>query len=621
VKRYFANLTSARPVRTVCTLTYWAFVVYYSGLRYFPSAERRIDQTRQRNNNSTEQTTDNMIDEDPWSFPKYTPEKIQDETLPFLVYAQGSAGDAPLFIELFSDVKPVFNASSSDMDMPSYIYGAPIVRYDGRMEGAQQPPEYYAYSPDRSNTWEEGLQAIDDFDWVLTDEQHGPYETTHASAMDISTGRYSDPAVSSRNQSEHRDAELSQVSPPPHLPVHEGHTIQTLPDKVTSSLWIPSSVRIQNSEAPSVSEVVSAESSLEVEVKAEPGRLGATTTGTEAETEPAETRALSPIHKSLLNDTTDIQDSQDHSTHHHVVSSISMLKDDAVGQVHSAKSLSDASSSISVHAETQEPTYPPPAQLPHSLMPLNAENSALLFPTSRIASEETQSGADMQGDQQLQDGIDAIPYRYRALSPLTGIESREPGEDASSLELQNNAQDAEGEAPEQSLAAETTSEFMSTLSRELEEMEIEDLESSGVNEEQSRDLPPFADMMQTLSLPVTTGASTAVDEQNYSETPAPTTAAHDLRKRTRSTRTDTSPDSEREAPAKKKSKAGSLVQSAVKSETASSKVDETKAELPVEVLERPTPTKSPKEAGGDVAQESLKTTQECNNVRSPKSSF
>lgn len=46
--------------------------------------------------------------------------------------------------------------------------GRIYVRADGRVEGGQYPPDTYKYPPDDElfgGDWEEGLQAIEDFDW------------------------------------------------------------------------------------------------------------------------------------------------------------------------------------------------------------------------------------------------------------------------------------------------------------------------------------------------------------------------------------------------------------------------------------------------------------------------
>ncbi|KAH9875712.1 hypothetical protein IAQ61_003176 [Plenodomus lingam] len=57
-----------------------------------------------------------------------------------------------------------------------------IFHADGRIENALQPPEYYAYSPSppHSDAWDDGLQAIEQFNWRVCDEPGLADPTTEA---------------------------------------------------------------------------------------------------------------------------------------------------------------------------------------------------------------------------------------------------------------------------------------------------------------------------------------------------------------------------------------------------------------------------------------------------------
>lgn len=46
-----------------------------------------------------------------------------------------------------------------------YTNDAPIVYADGRINDQAHPPDYYAYSSPLADSWEEGLQEIEDYDW------------------------------------------------------------------------------------------------------------------------------------------------------------------------------------------------------------------------------------------------------------------------------------------------------------------------------------------------------------------------------------------------------------------------------------------------------------------------
>jgi hypothetical protein len=557
-----------------------------------------------------------------WSSAVYTPEEIRDGKLPSLVYAHDSVREAADISILLPDLMPLQTPDPLPLEMLGYTYDAPSFRHDGSIEGAQHLPEYYAYSPDRSNTWEEGLETIDDFDWALNDEQHERDGATHTSATNLTTEPCAETTVLSLIYSNQQAVEVSQNPPSPKSLVQKENAIQITPDAVPSPSWIPSPSKIQDSDAASISEVVSAKSALEVEVEPEGGRSNATTTSTEAEIEPegvATPVVPDPSHPNTSSirepQAHDIAEPKDHSANHNVVGGLLTLPDDVEGKAYGAETLSDVSRNILVHTEDPDTFGTLAARFSDFLVLSNLETSALFSPTSNVSTEEAQCKTDSQGeDKQLHDGVDVVPNSSLELSPLEDIECMVPGEDDPCLE---SNQDVQSEVPEQSLTLELKPEPMSTLFDHSEEMEVEELESGDAKEEQSRALPPFSAMMQILSLPVTTGTSTAADEQTDPKTSAPTIVADDLLKRTRSTRTDTSSDNEGAAPARKKSKAGSPTESAVIFESTSSEVDETKAELPIDALKRLTPIKSPKEGGEGVTRESLEITQEGNNVRSP----
>ncbi|CAO2650169.1 Nn.00g014610.m01.CDS01 [Neocucurbitaria sp. VM-36] len=69
--------------------------------------------------------------------------------------------------ELFGDDMPPLQVPLWTLEEIGYTYDAPRVHPDGQLEGGLHSPDYYTYSPQRSS-WEDGLQAIESFDWSVT---------------------------------------------------------------------------------------------------------------------------------------------------------------------------------------------------------------------------------------------------------------------------------------------------------------------------------------------------------------------------------------------------------------------------------------------------------------------
>ncbi|KAJ4372955.1 hypothetical protein N0V83_003246 [Neocucurbitaria cava] len=89
------------------------------------------------------------------------PADFDDPELPSSVYG------GELFGELFGDDMPRLQVPLWTLEEVGYTYDAPMVHSDGRIEGGLHSPNYYAYSPD-PGSWEDGLQAIESFDWYGT---------------------------------------------------------------------------------------------------------------------------------------------------------------------------------------------------------------------------------------------------------------------------------------------------------------------------------------------------------------------------------------------------------------------------------------------------------------------
>ncbi|KAF1849003.1 uncharacterized protein K460DRAFT_428436 [Cucurbitaria berberidis CBS 394.84] len=75
-----------------------------------------------------------------------------------------------------SEMSPWQHIPMWTLDEVGYTYDAPHVQPDGRMEGGLHSPTYYAYSPN-TNSWEDGLQEIESFDWSGKKSPEPPGDT------------------------------------------------------------------------------------------------------------------------------------------------------------------------------------------------------------------------------------------------------------------------------------------------------------------------------------------------------------------------------------------------------------------------------------------------------------
>jgi hypothetical protein len=109
-------------------------------------------------------------------FTVYTLDKLTENTSPSLAFGPSDLRDLPLS----ADMSLLQVTVDWDLDDCVYTTGTLKFHKDGRVDGGMQPPDYYAYSPRRDCTWEGGLQAIDEFDWAVIDED---YEDVQASLV------------------------------------------------------------------------------------------------------------------------------------------------------------------------------------------------------------------------------------------------------------------------------------------------------------------------------------------------------------------------------------------------------------------------------------------------------
>jgi hypothetical protein len=92
----------------------------------------------------------------------YSAQDFQENLWPSLAFVPEQLGDLSIFPDM-----PLLQPTGWELENFGYSFDGPHVYADGHMEGALKLPEYYAYSPQRFDTWEDGLQAIEDFDWPV----------------------------------------------------------------------------------------------------------------------------------------------------------------------------------------------------------------------------------------------------------------------------------------------------------------------------------------------------------------------------------------------------------------------------------------------------------------------
>jgi hypothetical protein len=560
--------------------------------------------------NFDEQTTDNGL---------VLPDSIYTATLPSLVYAPDELGDLSLFPKLGSRQ----SMDTWDLEEFGYTYEAPIVHRDGKMKGAQQPPEYYAYSPDRSETWEDGVHAIEDHDWAGTKAEYEQEDTTNASTPEVTTERDSEPAVLSRTEFDHHDTEIGQDPGSPKLPVQEELANQTCDGEVSSPPWIASPVRIQKNNPISVPEDARQNAAMISEVETEMMRENDVPMDGEVEIESANGATTltsdprhaksSPVHEQVLHGGGGIAEARDDPGVSDIVSRMSALLSESGGKSHGTTILAATSQNDTAHTHQLEGSLDSPAQPSDSLAPATANRAS----QASSSDEETQQTLEATAaDVPLQDDAAVeVPEGLLAPSPSGHIAMEEPRENISSPEPRDDAEEPESEAHEEILGSENMSEYTLAQANEPEVMKPEQLDDRGAVMEQSRDLPPLAVFTEGLSTPTGTEASATVDQQSALENSSVVAGSS---KRSRSPSLDVLLDREQETPAKKKIKANESAQPTVAElEPAVEAIDETEMKLPVEASKRPTPTKSPKGAkDGEepVTNEAPKTKRKSRNV-------
>jgi hypothetical protein len=93
--------------------------------------------------------------------PDEPPATFDDPNLPSFVNGPDFFGELVGYDMLEADVVAPWS-----LEEPGYANDAPNIQNDGRIDGQQHLPDYYAYSL-HTDTWEDGLQEIEGFDWSI----------------------------------------------------------------------------------------------------------------------------------------------------------------------------------------------------------------------------------------------------------------------------------------------------------------------------------------------------------------------------------------------------------------------------------------------------------------------
>lgn len=124
----------------------------------------------------------------------------------------------------------------ADWDPAKYVVdsGGTYVHSDGRVEGGLHPPEYYKYPSDDElfgGTWEDGLQAIEDFDWGGTVQPNGENLTWEEGLEEIENFDWGQDSRVEEHRNTEAKAEITKCEPSTETPsqyvgvrsLHEDH--------------------------------------------------------------------------------------------------------------------------------------------------------------------------------------------------------------------------------------------------------------------------------------------------------------------------------------------------------------------------------------------------------------
>jgi hypothetical protein len=520
----------------------------------------------------------------------YTPVDLQDEFLPSLVYAQSELAELSLFLDTSSIQEP---PSSWDLEKFGYTYDAPLVHRDGRIEGAQQPPDYYAYSPAHLDTWEEGAEAIEDFDWTVPEEDLEYFETTQPVTAESPTTTEDDKITQRGNTIYHQNVATDEIVQTPlgQVEEHQPHMIQdleeeTLPlQKAASPPWISSSPTSRTIDPSPATATV-------------PVDIEEIATGAEVEDNSA-----------LLKEAETVLDHPEPDA-----PSFPITSDDQVEEV---KAVDSSSRTVTVTPnaaifELSEPRAPTECAVAYQGDSVVNDSQPWDTHMQQAAANDIVDELDEDGPRNEQDNYtQGAPATHRPGAATCDTERSTKNIVHDTIEPMSNESidDADDEDEVYETASDSTPAPALSPPNQPEVMKSEhsDIDMPEVQD----DVSPLAELTsEALTTPTVIEEHAATARDHALEQ-----VVTDARKRARSTKANASSDSKGEAPVKKKSKAnGTKASTAANLKHVGYEVKHPKTESPIAQPSRLTATKSPKELTKKPSEWSLRQDKKESNV-------
>lgn len=521
----------------------------------------------------------------------YSPRGFLDSPLPSLVYAPGKL-DWRLFLDML-----------------------PLAHKDERGAGAQQLLDSYPYCSSPLSRWEDGAQAIEEFDWSVPVEDTECLEATPAVTVESSAPKKDARSCQLRQAAENQNASTTPKLLPLAQPEHQPHMIPQQPptlQKPVSPPWSASPLKAQTSD-PSLA---NATELVEVE------EIAASADVFDDSVLRQESKTLSHHPKLDALPSADISDEQDgelKAPNSQTLAAPAML--DEASPIPRAQPFNLAAPDLRapteasiVHKDThliddsqtwdsqlqQAVANRPIHQLPelsstkHAEDVAGARSSEQGARTSHLAINRPRNAVPLslnEGDQQIRARASDVVYNPED-------DMRDTAEPMSRALIKEG--DEEDEVYE--TASDSTPQPTQPQSKELETTQSEQSQS----DQDTVRMPG-----QVLASAITTSKASTVlltmeSHAATAKNDAPKQAVTDARNRNRSVKTNASSDTEEEAPAKKKSR----VSSALSLEHVAEAAKEAKVKHLTARLKRLEATKSPKGLSKGTSKESLSKDQE-----------
>jgi hypothetical protein len=518
----------------------------------------------------------------------YTPENLQDVSLPSLVYLQSELAELSLVLDMPSIQAP---PSSEDLDDLGYEHDTLLVHRDGRIVGAQQPPDYYAYSPTRLDTWEDGAQAIEKFDGTVPGENFECSRTTQAVTVESSIATVIEHNAQIGSADCHQIDGTGQAVQESlaHVEEHQPLTSKDLVDetrslqRAASPPWIPSlptARTIEPNPATAIMPIDIEDVAMSAEVEDNSVPMG----------------GIEKLLDHLESDT-----------------SLSPVTSDEQIDVLKAADFPSRAVTVTPDAASSEPSHPQAtteSSLVHQGDRFVNDSQPWDTQLQQAAASDAVDGLNEDGASDAQEtSIQGVLATGRPRADTSGAERSVEKVVHDTIELVSNGSvnddNEEDEVYETASDSTPTPALIPPNKPEVVNSEHSDIETPEVLDNVS----PSAELTSAeLTTPPLIEAHATLEEQPATEKDHTVEqVVTDTRKRARSTEANASSDTERKAPSKKKSKAsGTKDLTAAKLKHVGDEVKHLSTKYPVAQPRRLTATTSPRELTKKPSKESLK---------------